>query len=105
MNIENETLFAHPLVEAITWWDISDGGWLNAPAGLLRRDGSGKLAYFELLKRIKGEWWTASLRLATDREGQARFCGFLGDYELTCGGERRSFALTSPNIVAVEVHL
>jgi endo-1,4-beta-xylanase len=100
-----ETLFAHPLVEAITWWDISDGGWLNAPAGLLRKDGSAKPAYFELLKRIKGEWWTAPLKLVTDREGKAHFCGFLGDYELTCSGERRSFALTSPNAVTVEVHL
>jgi endo-1,4-beta-xylanase len=100
-----ETLFAHPLVEAITWWDISDGGWLNAPAGLLRRDGSGKPAYFELLKRIKAEWWTSSLRLVTDQEGKARFCGFLGDYELTCSGERRSFALTNPNAVTVEVRL
>ena len=26
-----QTLFAHPLVEGITWWDFSDGGWLNAP--------------------------------------------------------------------------
>jgi endo-1,4-beta-xylanase len=100
-----ETLFAHPLVEAITWWDISDGGWLNAPAGLLRRDGSGKPAYFELLKRIKGEWWTASLRLVTDQDGKARFCGFLGDYELTYGGARRSFTLASPNALTVEVHL
>jgi endo-1,4-beta-xylanase len=100
-----ETLFAHPLVEAITWWDISDGGWLNAPAGLLRRDGSSKPAYIELLKRIKGEWWTATLKLVTDQDGKARFYGFLGDYELTCGGAHSSFALTSPNAATVEVHL
>ncbi len=52
-----ETLFAHPLVEGITWWDLQDGNWLNAPAGLIRKDGSTKPAYDELLKRIKGEWW------------------------------------------------
>src|SRR5690606_3235023 len=40
-----KTLLAHPLVESITWWDISDGAWLNAPAGLLRRDLSPKPAY------------------------------------------------------------
>jgi GH35 family endo-1,4-beta-xylanase len=100
-----ETLFAHPLVESITWWDMSDGGWLNAPAGLLRQDGSAKPAYLELLKRIKGEWWTAPLRLATDQEGKARFGGFLGDYELACAGELRSFTLPSPNAVTVEVWL
>jgi endo-1,4-beta-xylanase len=100
-----ETLFAHPLVESITWWDMSDGGWLNAPAGLLRQDGSAKPAYLELLKRIKGEWWTAPLRLVTDQEGKARFGGFLGDYELACAGELRSFTLPSPNAVTVEVWL
>ena len=34
-----KTLLAHPSVEAITWWDFSDGGWLKAPAGLVRIDG------------------------------------------------------------------
>jgi endo-1,4-beta-xylanase len=100
-----ETLFAHPQVEAITWWDIADGGWLNAPSGLLRRDGSSKPAYHELLKRIKGEWWTESLNLVTDHKGKARFCGFLGDYELTCRGAHRPFTLTSPNVGDVEVRL
>ena len=51
-----KTLFSHPLVESITSWDSSDGGWLNAPAGLLRKDGSSKPAYDELMKLIKGEW-------------------------------------------------
>jgi endo-1,4-beta-xylanase len=100
-----ETLFAHPQVEAITWWDIADGGWLNAPSGLLRRDGSSKPAYHELLKRIKGEWWTESLNLVTDHKGKARFCGFLGDYKLTCRGAHRPFTLTSPNVGDVEVRL
>ena len=39
------TLFSHPAVHAITWWDFMDGAWLNAPAGLLRADMSPKLAY------------------------------------------------------------
>jgi endo-1,4-beta-xylanase len=100
-----ETLFAHPLVESITWWDLSDGGWLNAPAGLLRKDGSSKPAYDELLKRIKGEWWTGPLNLATDQSGQVHFCGFLGDYELICGGVHRSFSLVRPNTQGIEVRL
>ena len=89
-----ETLFAHPLVEAITWWDMSDGSWLNAPGGLLRRDGTGKPAYLELLKRIKGEWWIGPFKLVTDQDGKARFRGFLGDYELACEDALRTFALS-----------
>src|SRR6185503_5100787 len=68
-----KTLFAHPLVEGITWWDMSDGGWLNAPAGLLRRDGSSKPAYDELLKLVKGEWWVAPTKLSTDSNGDIQF--------------------------------
>jgi GH35 family endo-1,4-beta-xylanase len=88
------TLFAHPLVEGITWWDMSDGGWLNAPAGLLRTDGSSKPAYEELAKLIKGEWWTGPRRLQTDENGILQFSGFLGDYELTGNGRQAAFSLT-----------
>lgn len=88
------TLFAHPLVESITWWDMVDGHWLNAPAGLLRKDGSGKPAYEELLKLIKGEWWLAPTSFTTDESGSLRFSGFPGDYELTYNGRRQSFTLT-----------
>ena len=35
-----KTLLSRPAVQAITWWDLSDGGWLNAPAGLLHKDHS-----------------------------------------------------------------
>ena len=34
-----ETLYSHPLVQAITTWDFTDECWLNAPAGLLRHIG------------------------------------------------------------------
>jgi len=33
-----KTLLSRPSVQAITWWDLSDGGWLNAPTGLLHKD-------------------------------------------------------------------
>ena len=99
------TLFAHPLVEGITWWDMSDGGWLNAPAGLLRRDGSSKPAYEELLKLVKGEWWTGPTRLATDENGKIRFDGFPGDYELIYDGRQIPFALEKESAPAIEVHL
>jgi hypothetical protein len=92
-----KTLFVHPLVEGITWWDSSDGGWLNAPAGLLRKDGSVKPAYEELMKLIKGEWWIAPTKLTTDANGQIQFHGFLGEYELDVDGSKKSFSVTKEN--------
>lgn len=82
------TLFTHPLVEGITWWDLSDGNWLNAPSGLIRRDGSTKPAYEELLKLIKGEWWLSPTRVDTDAEGCLQFSGYPGTYEITLGSQR-----------------
>jgi endo-1,4-beta-xylanase len=98
-----KTLFAHPSVEAITWWDMSDGAWLNAPAGLLRRDQSPKPAYKELLKLIKGEWWLSPTHLTTDERGQLEFSGFLGNYELALGTDKVTFSLTDPGEMAIPV--
>jgi len=76
-------LFSHPAVEAITWWDFSDlGAWKGAPAGFIRKDMSPKPAYEELMKLVKGKWWTRTT-IETDAEGTAGFRGFLGDYKLT----------------------
>lgn len=88
-----QTLFAHPLVESITWWDLSDGHWLNAPSGLLRKDGSPKPAYEELLRLVKGEWWLPPTRLNTGPSGVVGFSGYPGEYELALGNERRIFTL------------
>jgi endo-1,4-beta-xylanase len=100
-----KTLFAHPLVEGITWWDMSDGGWLNAPAGLLRRDGSSKPAYDELLKLVKGEWWLSPTKLFTDSNGKIQFTGCFGDYQLTYAGHQRSFSLTRESASSIQIHL
>ena len=89
-----QTLFAHPLVEGITWWDSSDGGWLNAPAGLIRKDGSTKPAYEELLKLIKGEWWLKPTKRITNEKGEILLSCFLGEYKLTCGKSHQSFQVT-----------
>ena len=89
-----KTLFAHPSVEAITWWDMSDGAWLNAPAGLLRRDQSPKPAYDALYRLIKGEWWLTPTRMTTNERGQVAFTGFLGDYDLTLDGETTAFTVS-----------
>ncbi len=81
-----KTLFAHPLVESITYWNFVDGGWLGAPAGLLREDGSAKPSYEQLHKLIKDEWWTGENTYVTDENGKVNITGFLGDYEIHCKG-------------------
>ncbi len=100
-----KTLFSRPLVEGITWWDLSDGGWLNAPAGLLRQDHSPKPAYEELLKLVKGEWWLAPTKFVTDANGQLAFDGFLGDYELSLGNQKQGFSLNKKGQISVLVSL
>lgn len=82
-------LFAHPLVQSITWWDIYDGCWLNAPSGLLRADGSSKPAYDELLKLVKGEWWMPATRMTTDPAGNLQLSALEGEYEICIAGVRR----------------
>ena len=75
------TLFSHPAVQGVTWWDFSDRhSWMGAPSGLVRKDMSPKPAYEALMKMVKGEWWTGEQKLTTDAEGRVKFRGFLGDY-------------------------
>ncbi|MCS6949458.1 MAG: endo-1,4-beta-xylanase [Armatimonadota bacterium] len=75
-------LFSHPAVEAITWWDFMDGGWMGAPAGLVRADLSPKPVYHRLMRLVKGKWWTqASVR--TNARGEASLRAFLGDYQVS----------------------
>jgi endo-1,4-beta-xylanase len=100
-----KTLLAHPAVQAITWWDLSDGGWLNAPAGLLRRDHSCKPAYDELLKLIKGEWWLSPTRMITDADGKFIFKGFLGEYELSLGHQKSTFLVPEKGEVSISISL
>jgi endo-1,4-beta-xylanase len=88
-----KTLLSHPSVQAITWWDFSDGSWLNAPSGLLRRDYSCKPAYNELMKLVKGEWWLSPTKMTTDANGRFSFNGFLGDYEVTLGSKKAIFSI------------
>ena len=87
-----ETLFAHPLVEAFTNWDFTDGAWLGAPAGLVRLDGSRKPSFEALKERIRGSWHT-KLTLMTDEQGQCAVEGFRGEYALRCGGKAAAFTL------------
>jgi endo-1,4-beta-xylanase len=99
------TLFNHPLVEGITWWDMADGGWLNAPGGLIRKDGSSKPAYEELLTLVKEEWWISSRAQTTDENGRIICTGVLGGYELTFDRFRQPFSLTGADGPDIKIRL
>lgn len=92
-----KTLFAHPKVEAITWWNFVDGEWLNAPSGFITKDGRIKPIYHELHRLIKGEWWTDQMHLITDEYGMVNISGYMGDYEITCQDKKATFALDKTN--------
>lgn len=86
------TLFAHPAVASITYWGMADrGAWLNAPAGLVRLDGTPKPGYFTLRDLIRREWWTPPQTLRTDASGRVTVSGVKGRYRLTAPGVSRVF--------------
>jgi endo-1,4-beta-xylanase len=90
------SLVAHPAVEAINYWGLTDdGAWLGAPVGLIRADGTCKASYTALEGLIKGEWWLPPTRLRTDAEGRIPVRGFFGDYRVSAGGDEALFPLSS----------
>lgn len=99
------TLLSHPSVQAVTYWGISDGGWLGAPGGFLRADGSRKPSYEALHGLIKGEWWLPPTTLVADDQGRVRFRGFLGSYELSAAGGTTTLRLDAPGEVALDAAL
>jgi len=98
-----KTIFSHPAVEAITWWELPDGGWLKAPSGLVRRDCSSKPAYEALFNLVKGEWWLAPTKMMTDSEGKLQFNGFLGEYTLSWAGNKATLHLEKAGPATAEV--
>ncbi|ETK32287.1 endo-1,4-beta-xylanase [Microbispora sp. ATCC PTA-5024] len=99
------TLLSHPSVEAVTYWGLQDGGWLGAPGGFVRADGTPKPSYEALHGLVRGEWWVPPTTTATDAEGRIRFSGFLGEYEVTVEGETATFRLEEPGAADVHVAL
>ncbi len=90
-------LFAHPAVQAITWWDFSDlGAWQRAAAGWLRRDMSPKPVYERLMSLIKGEWWTKT-EATTDARGEVKLRAYYGTLRITA-------QLPGGQTLAKEVH-
>jgi len=82
--------FSRKHCEAIVWWNLADGTAYGGEnvfyAGLLRNDCSKKPAFEALEQLINEEWRT---NFAQTVNGELRFAGFYGDYELeiTVGGK------------------
>ncbi|GAA0558715.1 endo-1,4-beta-xylanase [Paractinoplanes ferrugineus] len=95
------SLVAHPAVQSINYWGLTDdGAWLGAPVGLLRADGSRKPSYDALAGLIKGEWWLPPTEMRTSADGVVTVRGFFGDY--TAGGAAFSIR---PGVTAASVTL
>ncbi|MCU1411242.1 MAG: 1,4-beta-xylanase [Rhodoglobus sp.] len=91
------SLVAHPAVESITYWGLSDvGAWLGAPAGLVRLDGTPKPAYDALRALVKDEWWMPPTARHTDDSGSIALEGFRGRYAVTAAGRSATVALGGP---------
>jgi endo-1,4-beta-xylanase len=82
------SLVAHPAVQSINYWGLTDdGAWLGAPVGLVRADGSRKPSYDALAGLIKGEWWLPPTELRTGPDGTVVVRGFFGDYTVSVPGQ------------------
>jgi len=85
-------VFDHPLCEAITGWDLSDGAWLHAPSGVLREDGTSKPSY-EMLDNLINKEWHTEYETMTDDNGNFVLEGFRGEYEVSYDGKVQTVVL------------
>ena len=86
-------LFEHPQVQAITYWDFSDGAWLKAPSGFVRTDNTLKPSYYMLRDLIHKEWST-NVEIVTDSDGAVTLEGFKGEYIINCDNKEAKFTLS-----------
>ncbi|HPO16786.1 MAG TPA: endo-1,4-beta-xylanase [Candidatus Hydrogenedentes bacterium] len=74
--------FAHPSVEAISWWDVCDlNAWVSG-GGVLRADLSAKPVYNTLKSLIHTEWHT-NAQGSSASNGSYGFRAFYGTYLVT----------------------
>ena len=74
--------FGHPSVVSINYWGLSDRNIWMSGGGLIDEEYRPKLAFKSLKNLIKGEWLTAPFANRTDENGEIKFRGFYGQYEV-----------------------
>lgn len=88
------TMFENPYVQGFTCWDLADGGWLNAPSGLIREDNTTKPVY-DMLKALITKEWRTEYEGCTDDNGFVEISGFTGSYEIVVENVKSTFELKS----------
>lgn len=98
--------FSHRSVENITYWNLVDGyaafgeiGDMTAGenmyrGGLMRFDMSKKPA-FDVIEDMFTRRWITNTKVTTDKNGNAKFKGFYGEYEIECNGKKQLINLSS----------
>ena len=76
------TTFSHPSINGFTMWGFWDGSHWQNSAPLFRADWTPKPGYQVYTDLVFGEWWTKTAG-TTDANGEVRFRGFFGDYEIS----------------------
>lgn len=100
------TVVAHPAVESLTYWGLTDeGAWLGAPSGLLRVDGSAKPSYTALRDLVRGEWWHTPRAVEPDAAGIVTVRGFAGRYRATTSAGVAEFDVVPGSATPVVVRL
>ncbi len=84
--------FSHPAVTGVFTWGFWGGHHSRPEAAFLREDWSERPEGNVWRERVRASWWTDA-EAATDAVGEAVLRGFLGDYEVACGGSAREASL------------
>ncbi|MBQ8818374.1 MAG: endo-1,4-beta-xylanase [Clostridia bacterium] len=108
--------FSHPAVEAAIYWNLPDGYAAFAPkgdmskgenyfrGGLLDFNLNPKPAYDALYNLFHNEWTTVA-DCETNAEGEAKFKGFFGEYEITVGDIKKTVRTSSKLANDIEIIL
>ena len=98
--------FSHPAVEGAIYWNVPDGYAAFAPqgdmsagenyfrGGLLDFNLNPKPAYDVLYNLFHNEW-TTEADCETNGDGETKFKGFFGQYEITVGNVKKTINVSS----------
>lgn len=75
-------VFSHPATDKIVMWGFYEATMWKPGAALVRTDWSFKPNYYAYTDLVFNKWWTITEGL-TDRDGNYRIRGFLGDYKVS----------------------